>query len=42
MSLSIGANLITGIMMGFEYAYVEEVHYVVIDILFLRLVIEVE
>lgn len=41
MTVSIGANLITGMMLGFEYAEVEEVHYIVIDILFFRLVIEI-
>jgi hypothetical protein len=42
MSINIGVGLITGVMLGFEYAYVEDTHHVLIDFLFVRFVIEIE
>jgi hypothetical protein len=42
MSISIDLNFITGLMLGFEHVCVEDSNYIVIDILFVRIVIEIE
>ncbi len=42
MNVEVGMNFITGIMLGFEHVYVDEIHHIVIDLFFLRFVIELE
>lgn len=40
MNLAIHLNLITGIMLGFEYVEVDYSRFIVIDCLFVRLTFE--
>jgi len=43
MSFSIGLNLITGIMVGFEHVCDEDdINYLVFDFLFVRIIVEFE
>lgn len=42
MNVSVGLNFITGIMLGFEHVHVDEIHHIVIDLLFVRFIIEFE
>lgn len=41
MTISLGINFITGIMFGFEHYHdsEDEVHYLIVDILFIRFLI---
>lgn len=40
MNFSISLGFITGMMLGFEHAYVDDIHHLVIDIFFVRFIIE--
>jgi dolichyl-phosphate-mannose--protein O-mannosyl transferase len=42
MNFSISVGFITGIMLGFEHAHVDDIHYILIDVLFVRFIIEIE
>ncbi len=42
MNINLSAYLITGCMLGFEHVHLDGIHYIVIDILFVRLTIEIE
>jgi hypothetical protein len=41
MNIAVSAYIITGIMLGLEHVHVDNTHFVVIDILFVRLTIEI-
>lgn len=42
MNINLSAYLITGCMLGLEHVRVDNTHYVVIDILFVRFTFEIE
>ena len=42
MNINLSAYLITGCMLGFEHVHLDGIHYIVIDILFVRLTVEIE
>jgi len=42
MSINLSMYLITGCMLGFEHVCVDDIHYIVIDILFVRFTVEIE
>jgi hypothetical protein len=42
MNVSVGMNFITGMMLGFEYVHVDNIHHIVIDLLFVRFIVEFE
>lgn len=42
MNISVGLNFITGIMLGIEHVQFENIHHLVIDLFFIRFIIEFE
>jgi hypothetical protein len=42
MNVSVSLYLITGCMLGIEHVHVDNTHYVVVDLLFVRFTIEIE
>lgn len=42
MNISFSLYLITGVMLGFEHVHVDNSHYFIVDILFVRITVEVE
>ena len=40
MYFSLSMSLITGCMLGIEHAYVDDIHHIVVDILFVRILFE--
>lgn len=42
MNIAVSLYLITGCMLGLEHVRVDNTHYVVIDILFVRFTFEIE
>jgi hypothetical protein len=42
MNINVSLYLITGIMLGLEHVHVDNTHYFIVDILFVRITVEVE